>query len=271
MSLHTSESSPSRWWDPFDLPLGSSGSWRIGPFELKIQRQPHEWLLWYQHLDQSIDDSLDVQEPSELIQIDPEEGELLRVVTEDPSNAVDLSPRLADRPIVARPENPFLIMAGAVITLYISSPVWMLIQVGSPPSKLLDLATWPMSDTWFGPSTTQGELCYAIKTNARLNLENLPLLPNRAITQLRLENRTAENVKLERLTLPAPNLALYIDDHDHFWSQSVAIKVTDGGSSVEVDLGKGPPSDAVGARIISEPRTRVHRNIFLRARHALFT
>lgn len=271
MSQATTPQIPQNWWDPSELPLGYSGSWRIGPFVIKIRRHPHEWLICYRHLEEPIDHSLEVVEPSTQELIDPTEDGLLRVVTEDPSNTFELSPRLADRPIVARPETPFLIMTGAVITLYVSSPLWMDLQVGAPPRQVLDLATWPVSDTWFGPTTTQGELCYAIKTNARLNLENLPLLPNRAVTQMRLENRTPENVKLERLTLPAPNLALYVDDNGHFWSQSVTIKVTDGGNSAEVDLGKGPPAEAVGSRIISEPRARAHRNIFLRARHALFT
>ncbi len=269
MSESSSPQSPQPWWDPSELPLGHSGSWRIGPFQLQAQHLPNEWLICYRHFDETVDDSLEITEPSEAL-LEAEDADLLRVVTEDPSNTIDLSPRLADRPIVARPETPFLIMSGAVITLYVSSPLWMDIQLGSPPRQVLEVATWPMSDTWFGPSTTRGELCYAIKTNARLNLENLPLLPNRAVTQLRIENRTSDNVWLERLTLPAPNLSLYVDDHQNFWSQSVVIRVVGGGGSAEVDLGKGPPPAAVGARIISEPRARAHRNIFLRARHALF-
>ena len=90
------------------------------------------------------------------------------------------------------------------------------------------------------------------------------------VTQLRLENTTSDIARLERVTLPVQNLAVYTDADGYCWSQSVTAKLTNGGQSVEVDLGKGPPAKAKEPKLAARPRIPVQRNIFVRARNALF-
>ena len=257
-------------WKRFEVHQGESASCHLGPLNLRIQRFPHLWTLTYFHFEDSSDGSSEITIGGSEKSEEAQEGTTLRVVAADASNAVSLSPRLADRSLVARPETALHVLPGASITLYVSSPVWVAVQVGEPPQQVLDVSSRPQSDTWFGPTTTQGEFCYALRSNARLNPEKLPLLKHRAVTQLRLENTTPDIVSLERLTLPVQNLALYVDAKGYCWSQSLTVMLTNGGSSVEVDFGKGPPAELHEPKQVAEPRVRAQRNILLRARNALF-
>ena len=123
-------------------------------------------------------------------------------------------------------------------------------------------------DTWFGPSTSQGELCYAIRTKARVHLENLPVLAHRVVTAVQLENRTRESFPLERLSLPVPNLSLYADADARLWTQSVSVKLG-AGKLAEVDLDPRPPAAAREPELVAGPRTQAQKNVLVRAVNAL--
>jgi len=258
------------WWGRFEIPDGRAGRWRIGPLKLSAVWRRPEWQIAFDHDRERADDA----EAEALCPADAgegeEEGEVKRVVTSGGAGVVWLAPVMADRPIVARPETAFQVLPEARIDLFVSTPVWVRAAVGEPGQEILDAASWPLSDTWFGPSTIHGELCYAVTTSARLHFENLKLAAYRAVTLVRLENRSAEIVALERLNLPAPHLSLYADAGANLWTQTVSVKLTSGGSLVEVDLGKGPPEIAPDPRLVSGPRAEVQRNVLTRVRHALF-
>lgn len=64
------------------------------------------------------------------------------------------------------------------------------------------------SDTWFGPTTSEGEPCYASKTVCRLRVEDVPLRPHRCLTKVTLRNRADDSLSLDRLKLPVNALAL---------------------------------------------------------------
>lgn len=263
------KSSATPWWGRFEIPDGCAGRWRIGPLRLSALWRRPEWRIAFDREAEPADDTADVDCPTDSVDAE-EPGEVKRVVSRSEAGVVRLTPRMADRPIVARPETTFQILPEARIELFVSTPVWIRAEVGEPPREVLDVPTWQLSDTWFGPTTTQGELCYAVTTSARIHLENLKRAAYRAVTLVRLENRTGEIVALERLSLPAANLSLYSDAGGHLWTQAVDVELKSGESLVDVDLGKGPPETARQPGLVSAPRSGVQKNVLKRVRNALF-
>ena len=73
------------------------------------------------------------------------------------------------------------------MTIYVSSPVWIRLETAT--GTLLDeLPTIRQSDTWHGPNTREGELCYASRTFCRTNIDALPIRQNRALSPVIIYN-----------------------------------------------------------------------------------
>jgi hypothetical protein len=109
---------------------------------------------------------------------------------------VSLQPALADRPVVSRPEDPLYVPPGESVTLYLSTALWILIELAESDRLLQELPSFRMSDTWFGPSTVDGEFCYATRTAGRVRLENVPRRYHRAVTPLRIRNTAKDALAL---------------------------------------------------------------------------
>lgn len=252
-----------RWWGEFEIPPGFAGRWRIGPLTLWAERREQEWRLAHREDREASDGLLEVCCPCP-----PEEpgdaAEVVRVAMQQVDGRLKLTPSLADRSIVARPETPFRLPAGSEISLYVSTPVWARVEVPEPPAVLFDLPTTRPSDTWFGPSTLVGELCYAIRTAARLELANLPPLPERAITEVRLRN-LAETVQVERLNLPVPHFTLFADARGGLWTQGMLLERKPDGKLGEVRFDDTPPPAAGPCERVAEPRTSDRRPSLIRA------
>lgn len=258
------------WWGKFEIPEGRGGRWRVGPLGLWIQRGPKEWRIANKREDDPLDQELDWACPVEP-EDPPEKAELVRFGTERSSSDLTLVPALADRSVVARPETPFNLLAGDRITFFVSTPVWIRIQTGEPPRDLLDLPSYRPSDTWFGPSPMEGELCYASRTGARLSLENVPLRPSRAVTTVTLKNGGEDRLVLERINIPVPHLSLFQDAAGSLWTEAVNVERGSDGSLAQVRFEKGPPGHVENPRKVAPPRLESKKNILFRAIGAMLT
>jgi hypothetical protein len=184
----------------------------------------------------------------------PEGAEVERVAAEGIDGRLRVTPALADRSIVARPEIPFRLLAGGETAFYVSTPLWLRVETVSPSDLLLDLPTQRLSDTWFGTSTRQGELCYATRTSARLHLENLHLCPHCAVTKVRLHNRASGTLSLERFNLPVENLSLFTSPDGLLWTQSVTVERETGGDLAGFRVDREPPPESRAAEEVAPPR-----------------
>lgn len=120
----------------------------------------------------------------------PEDAETFRVAQCGDVGPLKLVPIMADRLVVSRPKSPFRILPGQHATLFVSTPAWVRIALGNGKA-LAELPLFRPSDTWFGPSTLVGELGYAARTHCRLDVCDVPFRPHRAVTPLRVENRSS--------------------------------------------------------------------------------
>ncbi len=256
------------WWGDLRLGENESARWHIGPLDLAVCRGPLEWQLAYgwdrgRSESDDWDFELGAELPGELAQHE-------RFVVGETSPRVAVRPALADRAIVSLPRLPLELLPEREATLYVGSPIWVRVEIGEPPVTLRELPSRRLSDTWFGGSTRDGELCYATHTRARLLAESLPVLSRSAVTAVRIRNRAASPLSIERLKLPVPMLSLFCDELGRLWTEEVTLSRNEESEMASLDIGQGPPAAAAGAELLTPPRSTTEPNLWIRAFSGLF-
>jgi hypothetical protein len=261
---------PTKWWGQFEIPINSAAHWQIESLKFAIHHLEKEWQISYQR--ENLEDALHnkVHFSNGLIAEDAYKT-ATRHVFRKSSSMLELKPQLADRTMVTRPSTPIVLAPGEEVTLYISTPLWVQFELdGKQGSVIEEFAINRPSDTWFGPSTRVGELCYASQTSGRLNLENLPVRPSRAITPLNVINHAEDKLLLERIALPVPLLSLFATPEGLLWTQSATLIREDNGGLAELKLGKEAPKEAQGAVRINKPRKQPEKGMLVRAFSSFF-
>jgi hypothetical protein len=256
-----------RWWGAHEIEPGSAGQWTLGPLRLVGERRPFEWRMSSSAqrdptLSEICFSKTDSPEPhgssTDIFRyaLDGEEGSLL------------LEPLLPDRPIDARPSMPFSVLGGHTVNLFVSTPLWVRVKLPNG-SVLLDLPSLPLSETWFGETTRSGELCYASRTDARLDPDRLAHHPVRALTRICISNPLPDPVTVERVKIPASHLGLFIDKQDHLWTQAVYVERV--GTNLPSKIWFETPTLRISDSVerVSPSRVAGGRGLLERAVHAL--
>jgi hypothetical protein len=247
------------WWGERALEPGAAARLQVGPLVLGLERRPREWRVGFSR-------GLDPLRSE--VEIDDGWPEELSEVHRFPvaSSTLSIVPATADRPVVSRPENPFHIPGEAVVTIYVGMPLWLQVRLGSDGPPLLDVPIARPSDTWFGPATRAGELCYASRTPCRLDVANVIPRPHRAITRIDLVNRTDEILDLDTLKLPVHHLSLFADAAGQLWTEGIRLVRSEGDEFADVHIDKPPE----GASQVARPRKPPPRSFVARAFSGLF-
>ncbi len=252
------------WWGLVRIGVGQVHHWRVGPLDLWVLRLAGEWRVAQARGADPMDPSLESErltDPPALAEL----GEVQRFAVDDDEEVMGLDPKLADRPIVTRPEVPFHVPAGEHVTVYVSTPLWLRVVAGESPDELLEIPIYRPSDTWFGPNTREGELCYASRTRFVLNLENAPMVPHRATTALQIHNRASRPLTLDRVNLPVDTLALYQGLDGRIWTPDVSLVRAQDDDFAELRVAGREPGGTPGATRIAEPRRVAAGNAMIRA------
>lgn len=256
------KSQPSAWWTPRDVDEGRSLCFTLGPLSMVLGHGQDEWMLKVESAEEADSDAnstrLNVRKGL------PEEADE-RFVHSGEAACVALSPRLADRPVVIRPRQPVFLLGGQQVTLYLSTPVWLRVEVSEPPVLLKEFPVMRMSDTWFGPSTRDGELCYAGRTHARHHLAELPERAHRAITPMTIRNDSGKPVPLEKISLPVPMLSLYGAADGSLWTQRVTLTLEDQAEQARVRIDSDLPEVQRKLDLLAGPRIEGGRSGMTRA------
>lgn len=256
------------WWGQFGIQLNHPAQWRIGPLSLSVLHLEKEWQIAYKvHEEPEWDISQWSFNPDGIF---IEDAETKRFVFTATAEQLTITPLLADRSVVTRPETPFHVPAGQEANLFVSTPLWLRLQVHEPPVRLLEMAIMRPSDTWFGPSTMEGELSYASQTLGRLSLDDFPHLPHRAITPVVIRNNTDTAFQLERLNLPVTYLSLYCSSEHYLWTESVTMIREPDTSAARIQIGEGVPEQVSDAVPISESRQKAETRSLISKVSALF-
>ncbi len=241
-----------KWWGEYELGVGESGRWRIGPLQLHIERRRAEWLIHSHSSDDARDAVCEVEVPTASSCPNPAQSH--RFVQRATGGRITLSGRLADRPVVVKPAVPLSVPGGEEVTLYVGSPVWVQIAVGDPPVHLIEIPSHRASDTWAGPNTREGLACYGSRTLAQVDFADCTLRPHRAITEVEVRNNAADTLVIEQIQLPAPLLALYGGDDGVLWTQSVTLTRDNRENAARLTIGDAAPGKGGALKRIGEPR-----------------
>lgn len=260
------KSNQAPWWTPREVGEGQSVHLDLGPLSMVLGHGDDEWML-------QIDSSEETAIEGDNARLDIGKGlpgqADERFVHAGDSNRIKLSPLLADRSVVIRPQQPVYLLGGQSITLYLSTPIWLKAEVSDPPVLLKEFPVLRLSDTWFGSSTREGELCYAGRTQARHNLAELPRRPHRAITPMTIRNETVEPVPLEKISLPVPLLSLYGADDGSLWTQRVTLTLEGGAKQARVKIDSNLPEVQRTLERLADPREEGGRSGVTRALNLL--
>ncbi len=262
----TRKSNKGPWWTPRKVDSGQSAHLKLGPLSMILGHGSDEWMLGIDSSEETADEGdntgLDIRKGL------PEEADE-RFVHAGDSNRMRLSPLLADRSVVIRPRQPVYLLGGQSVTLYLSTPIWLKVEVSDPPVLLKEFPVMRLSDTWFGSSTREGELCYAGRTQARHNLAELPQRPHRAITPMTIRNETVKPIPLEKISLPVPLLSLYGADDGSLWTQRVTLTLEGGTEQADVKIDSNLPEVRRELKRLAGPRDEGGRSGMTRALNLL--
>lgn len=257
-----------KWWGDYEIPLNSAARWTIGSFVMEISRAEKEWKV------AALRPQAETGAVAVLLSL-PSGGELARSQGErfcfnSTSQHLRLLPALADRSVVTRPIAPFHVQGKQEATIFASTPLWMGIYVNEGRVKMTEFPIVRPSDTWFGPSSMEGEFCYASRTNCFLSPEKVPMRPHRAVTPITIINRSHNDLPLDRVNIPVRNLSLFAASDGSLWTDQILLERKENEREVDLRIKEGSPLFAMGAERLSAPREMLDRNIVARAFGTLF-
>jgi hypothetical protein len=255
------------WWQPRELGLDASWHYRLGPLHIYIQRQARQWLLAHEY---SHDDKASPP-VSEAVKMIPLHLVCQRFIFSQSPAGYRVLPRLLDRPVVVKTLQPVTIPPNEQATFYISSPVTVQLMLQQPELTLQDMVVQRLSDTWFGPSTQVGELCYADKTHARDARQDLPLRSHRAVTPVTIHNSSQQMLCIDKISIPVPFLALYSKPDGSLWTDPVTLQHEGLQTLAHFRTGKLSVADGMGAELLAQPRLKAEKHSLFRAFTDIFS
>ncbi|MEF8787867.1 MAG: hypothetical protein V5A84_02245 [Planctomycetota bacterium] len=248
-------------WEPITLEAGQTRLWQIGPLKLYIHRSGHEWHLATEEVREQ-EDGLAVAgeaEPGEDIQ-------WRRWANPGGEDRLRLAPLMPDRPVVVRPKAPLAFPPGAGGTLYARIPVWVQLNVGGEDHEvtLCEVPSITLSNTWFGPDTTEGELCYSMASTLVSELESVNPAPHRAICALHLQNEAEEPLNLERMCIRGQQISVSGLD-GCLWTSEVTVTYRDPAEPSRVEYSDKRFRKDENAKELTPPRNPITGGLVARS------
>ncbi len=225
------------WWGTFLVAEEQSRFFKIGSIVLCMDRYHQEWRITTR-----LEDS---KNP-------------LKSFAAKTSNQISLKPVLPDRPLLSTLDQPFYIAADDSFIFYLHVPVWISIEVGQPSILLDEMVTENLADTWSGRNTLEGELCYAARTQAFVQVDaqlaQEEAGKTHAVVPISIVNRSKRTLLLDALKIPLPLLSVYSDATQSLWTDQLCFYQDEVDRPLGSALIQGPPKTLKEPRILSTPR-----------------
>jgi hypothetical protein len=238
-----------KWWGPQELAHKENLKLQMGPLALSLDIQAADWNLTWNR------ESISGQ---------------ARFIFGHTQSQLIVVPSLPDRNVTTKFNVPLRILPGDSVKIYIVVPLWVVLR-DQNHTKLLELPTWRLSDTWIGQSSIEGELGYAGRVPANTEVSAVPHRLDLAVSPVWIRNQSSSVFIINHFNLPAPHLTLYYSEEAGFWTDTLTVEQTGQTELVNVKFEAHAPSEAKQAQIMSHPREQAleaHRVI--RAFSALF-
>lgn len=191
-------------WKPHVIGQGQTLDLCLGSLHLWIHRGKKEWYIAHE-TEAEDEDRFSVSIASVPFL---EERPWSRWILDEHVEQIQLKPQLPDRAVIVRPEMPMCLMPKQSVQFFVGIPIWLAITFGVKKEQIIEIPTTTLSNSWFGPFT-EGELCYAVKTTAKLHQEDLIRSAHRAVFPLEIRNASLEKLNFERLCLRPQHLNIF--------------------------------------------------------------
>ena len=247
------------FWTSHHLPNMEIGHWKIGPLEFWIRRYDNEWRIYSRSLENPSLKDIVVQIPAS--DNHPPNIDVHRFGVHETTDLLTFQPVLADRSIVVRPERPFHLPTKEEVSIYVMHSVWLKINYGPKHTTLTTLPIYRPSDTWFGSSSIDGELCYSARSKAQIRFTDLELFPYRAVTKILLKNKSSTDLFLERLKVALPTLSLYLSENQVFFTDSLVYNRQPEGKEINISVHPAPADVAGKCILIHKPTIKYEQNL----------
>jgi len=245
-----------QWWGEFDLQQGKWAEWKIGPKDFLARSVKDEWRFAWRSCRHMLSEKVEFDAVSEVEPSEPE-FEMRRYAVEGASDRLRMTPMLADRPVIVRPETSLYLPPGQRATLYVSTGVWVSVAPADENSQaLFEIPIYRASDTWFGPSTIEGELCYTAVTSARTSAAYLAQVPHRAFTPVDITNNGSDSLEIEYLRLPVTLLSLYAGSSGRLWTDQITFVREHGEASASLEITQHEALKSAKEMRLSGPREK---------------
>lgn len=243
-----------KWWGHLHFDIGQARVWRLGSVYVRIKRNINEWQLEYhrpRHQNENMQDW-------EVLDVDTAFSEptiLERYMFARTSDHLSLYPRLANRSVIVKPINPIFIPAGQQGTLFVSTPLWLAGFVSGQKEPIFDLAINRPKDSWFGPDTLKGELCYSTAVEGRTELNQLIPRAFRAVTPVHFHNSSNTLLQLDRMNLPVPALPLFhCANSGRIWTSQIRVVQDNANRPPRIRIENRTPPQAGQVTFLQPPR-----------------
>jgi hypothetical protein len=237
--------------------------------ELFAQPQSREWIFAWRSRGDPLTETLCIEVPTTSVP-DNESCDFARFVVGETPSALTLTPRLGNRPFIVRPESPLFLLAGQNTVLFVSTVVWVAACLSTDndegkPTVLLENPAARPSDTWFGRNTRKGELCYASRTNARIDLAAVARRPHRAVTPVEIRNEGNDMLSISQLRVPVPALSLHQDEDDRLWTDAVRLVREEGETEASLTVPERSDHLPKGRTLLASPKQPVESGTIVEA------
>lgn len=243
-------------WDPIKIEIDETISIQLGSLNLWIHRGEQEWYIAFEHRATEME-RLSVSRCREMADL-----EWTRWMINERVDEIKLHPCMPDRPVIVRPEMPISLLPKQSVQFFIGVPIWIGISLDDRFHNITEIPSMILSNSWFGP-TTEGELCYGMRTTAKLQQKDLQPHPHRVVVPFEIRNASDETLDFARLCMHTNSLRIY-QGHDRMWTNQGRATYRGENKWSRVVYARGvPPYDGSG-RLIGQAREPVDRGAILR-------
>lgn len=240
-------------WHDYNISKNGLFYSNIGELKMWCRLMPEEVHVAYEHTSGDPNPSSPQRPPENIL--------WSRWPFKNENRIIQLVPLLPDRAVVIKPDASFRILKHKQVKVCARVPVWVQINIVS--NDVFYLTEFPsvvLSNTWFG-SFLEGELCYWISSGLHQRFECDTQRPHMAICPILLDNKSEEELLIDKICLHVDNLSLYIDNKQ-LWSDETHIIYKGNDQASQVSVSGMAPSEVSSADLIKTPRNPIKKNFF---------
>ncbi|MDF7823351.1 DUF432 domain-containing protein [Pontiellaceae bacterium B12227] len=245
-------------WKTLALARGQTVELDFGALQLQVHRGLQDWHLAHETITGS-DEKLELRVHDAPFDAD---RDWTRWILDEKIDELRFQPQLPDRPIIVRPEMPMCLMPKQSVQLFIGLPIWLSLIFGSRQEQAIEVPSMTLSNSWFGPFT-EGELCYALKTTAKLRQHELKQRAHRAVFALEIKNASSEKLKFERLCV-RPQFLNIFQGESRLWTSKGRVSYRGEENWSRIIYASGPPGFDHAEKMVGRARDSMKRGSLLR-------